>query len=148
MDVIYIGTQGTPTTQQGVETDRDRALEHMKKILRETPGHIYKVGITSNPPKRASAHHNMTPVDEREEGDDLVIVTYQKGLWSKMYVIFQTPLFGEIARAEKSFIEAADKSFAADFNASNLVTMNVASGGEGSRRSTGPYFLYLLRSVG
>ena len=145
MDVIYIGKQGTPTTQQGVETDRDRALEHMKKILRETVGSIYKVGISSNPSGRTYGHQRVA-VDERREGD-MIYVTIQVGLWSKMYVIFQTLLEEEIRRAEREFIAEAKKDFG-DYKTSNIVTMNENPGGEGPLRATGPYFLYVLRSAG
>ena len=86
MDVFYIGPENTFTTQQGVETNKANALGHLKRILGETRGHIYKIGIATNPTGR-SYGHNRVAVDERVEGD-LIYVTYQVGLWARMFVIF------------------------------------------------------------
>lgn len=143
MDVIYIGSQGTPTNLQAVDTDKRRALGHMKKILQDTPGHIYKVGIATNPTGRTYGH-NRVAVDERVEGD-MIYVTYQTGLWSRMYVIFQSPSAGVIRLAERDFIQAANTGFG-DFSRSGIVTMNTSTGGEGPLGARGPYYLYILRS--
>ena len=145
MDVVPIGSQGTPTSLPLVETDKQRALDHLSKILKETPGHIYKIGIATNPTGR-SYGHNRVAVDERVEGD-MVYVTFQVGLWSKMYVIFQSPSAGIIRGAEREFIQAANKGFG-DFGASGIVTMNTSTGGEGPLGPRGPYYLYVLRSGG
>ena len=129
MDVIPIGSTGAPTTLALVETDRARALDHLKKILRDTPGHIYKVGIATNPTGR-SYGHNRVAVDERVEGD-MVYVTFQTGLWDRMFVIFRSPSEQIIRRAEIEFIDAAKTSFG-DFGKSGVVTMNENPGGGGA----------------
>jgi hypothetical protein len=144
MDVFYIGPENTfTTTQQGVETNKRNALGHLKRILGETRGSIYKIGIATNPTGR-SYGHNRVAVDERREGD-LIYVTYQVGLWARMFVIFQSPSAVIIRDAEREFIQAANQGFG-DFSKSNIVTMNTSTGGEGPLGAKGPYFLYVLRS--
>jgi len=145
MDVIYIGPQGAPTVQSGVEQNKPAPLAHLRKILTDTKGHIYKVGIATNPVRRSYAHGKVA-VDEREDGD-LTYVTFQRGLWDRMFVIFQTLSGAEVRDAERDFIEVARKEFG-DFGTHNLVTMNTSTGGEGPLGPRGPYFLYVLRSAG
>jgi hypothetical protein len=145
MEVIHIGPQGARTNPGSVETDRQAAYGHLKKILAETKGHIYKIGIATNPTGR-SYGHGLVAVDEREDGD-LIHVTYQRGLWDRMFVIFQSPLSLVIRDAEREFIRRTKQDFA-DFARHNLVTMNESKGGEGPLGAKGPYFLYLLRSAG
>lgn len=142
MERIYIGPQGTPTSQGGVESDKTRALGHLEKIFRESRGFLYKIGISTNPTTR-SYGHNQTEVDRREVGD-MIYVTIQKGFWERMYVIFQTPLSGAVRDAEKEFIAHARKNFG-NFQTSELVEMNDSSGGGGPLGSEGPYYLYVLR---
>jgi len=145
MDVVYIGPQGTPTARLGVEQNRQAALGHLRRILTDTKGHIYKIGIATNPVSRSYAHGKVA-VDEREDGD-LTYVTFQRGLWDRMFVIFQTTSGAAVREAEREFIEAAQKEFG-DFRTHSLVTMNTSTGGEGPLGPRGPYFLYVLRSAG
>ena len=145
MDVLYVGPRGVSTTLQGVETDQTSAFDHVKRILKDTKGHIFKIGIATNPVLR-SYGHNKVVVDEKEVGD-MTYVTLQRGMWSTMHVVFQTTSEPAIRLAEREFIRKAAQNFG-DFAKSNLVTMNASAGGEGPLGAQGPYFLYVLRSFG
>jgi hypothetical protein len=147
MELIFIGQQGLPTSLQGVDNDKTRARGHLEKILKESPGSIYKIGITSDPPKRSGNHREA--IVSRREVEDMVYLTIQKGLWNRMFVIFQSPIQDVVSRAEKEFIAHAAKLYPDhDFQTHGLVSMNTSSGGGGSMGGEGPFYLYLLRSTG
>jgi hypothetical protein len=134
-----------------VARDRKVALATLKKILDETKGHLYKVGIAGNPQNRSYGHEGVE-VDRREEGD-MIYTTVQKGLWSTMHVVYQTGTDVEIRQAEKEFIDYAAANYGGGLRkqqkeSQSVFPFNVRAGGGGPLPKTGPYFLYVLRSRG
>jgi hypothetical protein len=152
MDIRYWSALNRPCGDKSLVTkDKKMALETLQKILDETKGHLYKVGIAGNPQARQYGHEGVE-VDRREV-DDLVYITVQKGLWSTMHVIYQTSSDVEIRQAEKEFIEFAVRKYGGGLRndqkvGQSVFPFNVRAGGGGPLPPTGPYFLYVLRSRG
>jgi hypothetical protein len=152
MDIEYWSAPGKLCSDKShVTRDKRVAMATLQKILDETKGHLYKIGIAGNPQSRQYGHEGVE-VDRREEGD-LVYITVQKGLWSTMHVIYQTSSEAEIRQAEKDFIDFALGKYGGGLRHDQKVgqivfPFNVRAGGGGPLPRTGPYFLYVLRSSG
>jgi hypothetical protein len=152
MNILSWSAPNAPcNSPAGVCTDKNAALVLLQNILEQTPGHLYKIGITGNPQSRLY-HHEGVEVDRRDE-EDMIYVTIQKGLWSQMHLIYRTPNEASICQAEREFIQFALRKYGGALRndqklGQQVFPFNVRAGGGGKVTGSGPYYLYVLRSQG
>jgi hypothetical protein len=153
MDIVYWSAPGVQCNDNKSQVSRDKkvAVATLQKILDETKGHLYKIGIAGNPQSRGYGHEGVE-VDRREDAiRGMVYITVAKGLWSHMHVISQTMNEEDIRKTEAQFIDFAKSKYGGALREEQregqvVFPLNVRAGGGGPLPRTGPYYLYVLRS--
>lgn len=158
MDIhFYAGPRNRVGDKSGVTRVKSAALETLKVILTDTrakiySGHLYKIGISSNPQIRSYGHGEVI-VDEEQVMPDMRRLVLVRGLWARMHVIWQTGSDAGIRQAEREFIQFALTTYGGVGRdehrpGQQVFSFNDNPGGEGPLPLKGPYFLYVLQSGG
>jgi hypothetical protein len=106
-------------------------------------GHVYKIGMTVNPIKRARDHENPLV--------DPTTRTRDPELWDRMHVVYRCTVQDDVRNAETELMACATSEFGSSDReehspGQDVFSLNFRAGGAGRPSSAESFYAYLLLS--
>lgn len=140
----FHGPGGLVDSETDIWPEGRGAVQAFRNVLLNPGGGIFYVGQTARLVSRRSSHGRKTE-DPRTIDLPTPTVKVPGGVYQEMHVIFRTDSDPKMRLVEKQ-LENWSKEYYCSGGTWDLGIGN-RTGGGGGRRTTGPYYIYVLRGM-